>query len=172
MTKFCSSTFFCAPSICRERIFASIGWSSGILKRSMIDDPVADEQAHEVILAGEVETRLARVALAAGAAAKLVVDPAGLVPLGAEHVEAAELAHAVAELDVDAAAGHVRRDRHGAGLAGVLDDLGLARVLLRVEDVVLDPLAREQLRQVLGGLDRERADEDGLALLGALGDVA
>ena len=35
-TKFCSSTFFCAFSIWRERIDASIGWSSGILKRSMI----------------------------------------------------------------------------------------------------------------------------------------
>ena len=77
-------------------------------------DPVAGEQAHEVVLGGEVEARLARVALAAGAAAKLVVDPARLVALGAEHVEAAELADAVAELDVDAAAGHVRRDRDGA----------------------------------------------------------
>ena len=35
-TKFCSSTFFCAYSIWRERIFASIGWSSGILKRLMM----------------------------------------------------------------------------------------------------------------------------------------
>ena len=36
LTKFCSSTFFCAFSIWFERIFAYIGWSSGILKRSMI----------------------------------------------------------------------------------------------------------------------------------------
>ena len=92
MTKFCSSTFFCAPSIWRERIFASIGWSSGILKRSMIAlDPVAGEEADEVVLAGEVEARLAGVALAARAAAELVVDPARLVALGAEDVEAAEL---------------------------------------------------------------------------------
>ena len=35
-TKFCSSTFFCAPSIWFERIFDSIGWSSGILKRFMM----------------------------------------------------------------------------------------------------------------------------------------
>ena len=54
-------------------------------------DPVAGEQAHELVLAGEVEARLARVALAARAAAQLVVDAARLVPLGAEHVEAAEL---------------------------------------------------------------------------------
>src|SRR5436190_2172160 len=39
-------------------------------------DPVAREQADEVVLAGEEEARLARVALAAGAAAQLVVDAA------------------------------------------------------------------------------------------------
>ena len=33
------------------------------------------------------------------------------------------------------------------------------------------PAARQQLREVLGGLDRDRADEDGLALLVALLDV-
>ena len=134
-------------------------------------EPVAREQAHEVVLAREVEARLARVALAARAAAELVVDAARLVALGAEDVEAAELAHLVVDLDVDAAAGHVGRDRDGAGLAGVLDDLGLACVLLRVEDVVRDALPREELAQVLGGLDRDRADEDGLPLLVALLDV-
>ena len=134
-------------------------------------DPVAGEQAHEVVLAGEVEARLAGVALAPGAAAELVVDPARLVALGAEDVEAAEVEDAFAELDVDAAAGHVRRDRDRAALARVLDDLALALVLLRVQDVVRDPLALQELRQVLGGLDRDRADEDGLALLVALDDV-
>ena len=54
-------------------------------------DPVAGEQAHELVLAGEVEARLAGVALAARAAAQLVVDAPRLVALGAEHVEAAEL---------------------------------------------------------------------------------
>ena len=123
-------------------------------------DPVAGEQAHEVVLGGQVEARLARVALAAGAAAELVVDAPRLVPLGAEHVEAAQVDDALAELDVDAAAGHVRRDRDRADLAGVLDDLRLARVLLRVQDVVRDPGAGQTLRQMLGGLDRDRADED------------
>ena len=44
----------------------------------------------------QVEAALAGVALAAGAAAELVVDAAALVALGAEHVEAAELADLVA----------------------------------------------------------------------------
>src|SRR5581483_9772827 len=98
-------------------------------------DAVACEEADEIILAREVEARLAGIALTPGSAAQLVVDPAGLVPLGAEHVEPAELAHAVAELDVDAAARHVGGDRHRAGLAGIIDGLRFARVLLRVEDV-------------------------------------
>ena len=54
------------------------------------------EEAHELVLEGQVEAALARIALAPGAATELVVDPAGLVALGAEHVEAAELAHLVA----------------------------------------------------------------------------
>src|SRR4051812_3970429 len=52
-------------------------------------DPVAGEQAHEVVLGRDVEERLAGVALAAGAAAKLVVDPPRLVALGAEDEQAA-----------------------------------------------------------------------------------
>ena len=51
------------------------------------------EQAHEIVFEREVEPALAGVALAAGAATQLVVDAPALVPLGAEHVEAAELAH-------------------------------------------------------------------------------
>src|SRR4051812_24526724 len=135
-------------------------------------DPVAGEQADEIIFAGEVEARLARVALAARAAAELVVDPARLVTFGAEHVEAARLDHALAQLDVDAAAGHVGRDRDRTLLARVDDDLGLTRVLLRVQDAVRDPLALEQLAQVFRGLDRDRADQDRLTLLVALLDVA
>ena len=91
--------------------------------------------------------------------------------LGAEDVQAAELEHALAELDVDAATGHVRRDRDGARLARVLDDLALALVLLRVQDVVRDALALQDLREVLGRLDGDGADEHRLPLLVTLDDV-
>src|SRR5262249_39804852 len=134
-------------------------------------DPVAREEPHEVVLPQEVEARLACVTLAAGAPAELVVDPARLVALGAEHVQAAELEHALAELDVDAAAGHVRRDRYRAALARVLDDLALALVLLGVQHVVVDAATREDLREIFGGLDRDRPDEHRLALLVPLDDV-
>ena len=52
-----------------------------------------------------------------------------------------------AEDDVDAAAGHVRRDRDGALAARLRDDLRLALVLLRVQDVVLDAAARQKLER-------------------------
>ena len=59
-------------------------------------DPLAGEQADQVVLGGEEEARLAGVALAAGAAAQLVVDPPRLVALGAADEQAAGLAHLVA----------------------------------------------------------------------------
>src|SRR5205814_3529346 len=54
-------------------------------------DPIAREEPDEVVFAGEVEPRLAGIALAARTAAQLVVDPARLVALGAEDIEATEV---------------------------------------------------------------------------------
>src|SRR5690606_25383053 len=72
------------------------------------------------------EAALPRVALPAGAASELVVDAAGVVALGAEHVEAAELADLLAL---------------GGGLGGVaiLQRLELGLALLAVEVDVLGP---------------------------------
>ena len=53
-------------------------------------DALAAEHAQQVVFEREEEARGARIALAAGAAAKLVVDAPGLVALGAEDVQAAE----------------------------------------------------------------------------------
>ena len=52
-------------------------------------DPVGLEQPHQLVLERQVEPGLARVALTTGPAAQLVVDPAGLVPLGPDDVQAA-----------------------------------------------------------------------------------
>src|SRR5215213_3764199 len=43
-----------------------------------VEDPVAGEQTDEIVLSRQVEARLARVPLPAGAAAELVVDAARL----------------------------------------------------------------------------------------------
>ncbi len=73
-----------------------------------------------------------------------------------------------AEQDVGAAAGHVGGDRDVALAAGLRDDLGFLRVVLRVEHDVLDAALAQQRRQPLGLLDRHRADQrrpPGLLLL-------
>src|SRR5207247_6446392 len=64
-----------------------------------------------------------------------------------------------AEQDVGAAARHVGRDRDGALAAGLGDDLGLALVVLGVQDLVADPALLGELRQLLGLLARDRAVE-------------
>ena len=76
-----------------------------------------------------------------------------------------------AEQDVGAAARHVGGDRHGALAAGLGDDLGFLRVVLGVEHDVLDAAQLQQLRQPLGLLDRDGADERRAALLLLLDDV-
>ncbi len=132
---------------------------------------VAGEQADELVLRGQVEARVTGVSLPAGTAAQLVVDAPALVALGAEHIQAAGIDDALAELDVDAAAGHVGRDRERALLAGVLDDLGLALVLLGVQHVVLHAVPLEETREHLADLHRDRADEHRLTLLVARDEV-
>ncbi len=61
-------------------------------------------------------------------------------------LEAAPLAvqHALAQLDVRASPGHVRRDGHRACLPGAHHDLRLTLVMLGVQDVVRDTLALQQ----------------------------
>ena len=187
-------------------------------------DAIGAEDAHQVVFERQEEARRARIALAAGAAAQLVVDAARFVPLGADDVQAAEvddflvlfvgqalevredaipvgaldaveavdveevdvlvvvdvllfalddllgdvfvqalLARHVlgvaAEQDVGAAAGHVGGDRDRALAAGLRDDLGFLRVVLRVEHDVLRALPLQHVRDALGLLDRDRADQ-------------
>ena len=52
-------------------------------------DAVAAEQTHEVIFQRDIEPGLAGVALTAGTATELIVDPAGFVALGADDEQAA-----------------------------------------------------------------------------------
>ena len=191
-------------------------------------DPLGAEQAHDVVVEAEEEAALARVALAAGAAAQLVVDTSRLVPLGAQDEQAArgldlfglgggdffvlrhplgkELARGenvlvirlgiagglgndgvvkaglsqvglgqvlriAAEHDIRAAAGHVRRDRHGAKLARLGDDLGLFFVVLGVQDRVRHAAALQERGDVFALLDGHRADQHGLALFVTLDDL-
>ena len=51
-------------------------------------NPLLGEDAHQVVFKREIETRCARIALASGASAKLVIDTPRLMPLSAEDVQA------------------------------------------------------------------------------------
>ena len=65
------------------------------------------------------------------------------------------------QLDVGSAAGHVRGDRHGAGLARLRHDLGFLLVLLGVQDIVRNSAALEHARQRLRDFDVRGPHEDG-----------
>ena len=70
--------------------FDSMGTPSSMPRRcSRVETHSLREDAHQVVFEREIEARGTGIALAAGAAAKLVVDAAGFVALGAEDVQSA-----------------------------------------------------------------------------------
>ncbi len=118
--------------------------------------------------------------MAASAAAKLVIDAPGLVPLGADDVQAAPLAdrlrlfedgRVAAQDDVDAAASHVGRDRHRPRPTGLGDDHAFAFVILGVQNLVRHSGLGEKCRDDLVFLDGSGADENRLAVFLARLDV-
>ena len=131
-------------------------------------DALRTEEAHQLVLERNEELRRARVALTRAAPAQLAVDAPRLVTLGADYVEAAHLGDARPELDVRAAACHVRRDRDAPALARERHDLRLAGVVLRVQHLVRDVRNLEHAREDLRRRDLDRAEQDRLPLLVAL----
>ena len=59
--------------------------------REQVFDPLAGEDAHQVVFEAQVETAAAGIALTTATAAKLKIDAAGFMPLGADDVQAAKL---------------------------------------------------------------------------------
>src|SRR5699024_8413288 len=175
----------------------------------------AGAQAQQVVLQAPVEAGHARVSLTPRTSTQLVVDTAGLVAFGTEHIQTAHLddllvlflvvlgglfqrfgpgllvllgglerAQATgleflvgdelgvaSEHDVGTTAGHVGGDGDRTELAGPGDDRCLTGVILGVEDLVLDALAFEHVREQFGLLHAGRTDQDGLTELVAFGDV-
>ena len=179
-------------------------------------DPLAGEQPHQVVLGRQEEARLARVALAPGAAAQLVVDAPRLVALGAAdeqpaggehllagllelgfdvgqdlehpllalervlgfeafagHLLARQVLGVAAELDVDAAAGHVGgdRDRARRPASATISASRAACSGLAFSTVCGIPRLLQPLAEQLGDLDRDRPHEHRLAVLVAGRDL-
>ena len=114
------------------------------LQRSRIDEALG-------ILQADVETRLSRLSLPAGTAAKLVVDPAALVAVGADDKKAAQRfqRRVITEPDVGPAPRHVRGDGHRAARARGGYDLGLPLVVACVEHAGGNTLRPQGLRELL-----------------------
>ena len=94
MEKFWPSTCFCARSMARGH-HAVLDGDAFFHAEALHEarDAVRPEDPHQVVFERQVEPRRARVALAAGAAAQLIVDAPRLVALGADDVEPAERDH-------------------------------------------------------------------------------
>ena len=125
------------------------------------------EQAHEIVGQRQVEAALTGVALSSRAAAQLVVDAAGLVALGAEHVQAAGLDDLRGLFGDRVAHGRV----HGIPLR-----LVLLRRLDRVEALRLELLHGEELgvaaeHDVGTAAGHVRGDRDGPEAPGAGDDL-
>ena len=89
-SKFCASTVFLRrfdAAADQARFDGNAFFHAQALQQ--LGDPLLGEDAHQVIFEREIETGGAGIALAAGAAAKLIVDAARLVALGAENMQAA-----------------------------------------------------------------------------------
>ena len=83
--------------------------------------------------------------------------------LGANDEQAAGFGDAGGELDVGAAASHVRGDGDGSEVAGTGDDFGFLRVEFRVEHRVRDLRALEHAGEGFRGFDGGGSAEDWLA---------
>ncbi len=122
------------------------------------------EKAHQIVFQRNQKFRTPGIALAGTTAAQLAVDAARFVALRPEHVKAAELANAFAELNVGPAAGHVCCDCYRALLAGVSDDFGFDFVIFCVQNVVRNSGDFEAPRKQFRGFDARGSDENWLAL--------
>ena len=107
------------------------------------DDPLAAEQAHQIIFQAEEEHGAALVTLPAGTTPQLQIDAAALVAFGAQDVQAAQLLDPFAQFNVGAPAGHIGGDGHRPAVARPQDDLSLTLVLLGVQYIVGDAPALE-----------------------------
>ena len=127
---------------------------------------------HQIVVQGEVLAEGAGIALAAAAADQLPVDAAGVVHFGADDVQAAQLGHALAELDVRAAAGHVGRDGDLARQAGARRRSRPRRRCGWRSRSVLDARLVQQLGKVLRFVDRAGADQQRAGRRRAFGEIS
>src|SRR3989304_4688139 len=67
---------------------------------------------HQVVFQGNIKLSRTGIALTARSPPKLIVDPSGLMPLGADNMKSAEFFYAFAQNDVCPSSGHVCGNRY------------------------------------------------------------
>ena len=103
----------------------------------MLRDPSEDASPssfQQGILHRKDRLEAIRVPLTATAARELPVDPSGVVALGEDPVQPAELGHTGSQFDIRTPSGHVRRYGDGPMPTGLGDDPRLLTVIFRVEN--------------------------------------
>ena len=90
------------------------------------------EQAKQIILQRQVKTGFSRIPLTSGTSTELIVDPPGLMPLGADDLQASGLPRFIVQLNIGTTSRHVGSDRHRSMLSGLRNNLSLQLMELRV----------------------------------------
>src|SRR5690606_28836629 len=98
-------------------------------------DPLAAEEAHQVVFQRNVELRGPGVALAACTAAELTVYPATLMPFGADDGQASRFFYAGPQLDIRTPSRHVGGNGDGPCKSRLGDHLGCPGVLFGIQYV-------------------------------------
>ena len=126
------------------------------------------EALDQVVFQADQEHGGTGIALASGAAPQLIIDPAALVLVGADDVQASQRDHLfavyrriAAQQDVGAASGHVGGDGDGPQRARLRYDLGFLPVVAGVQDPVGDASRREGPAQPLRFRDAGGAYQNG-----------
>src|SRR5205807_3758153 len=98
---------------------------------------VADQQ---IIFKRDKKAGAAGISLSSGTAPQLIINAAALMLVGTDHVEPAQLGHALSQFDVCTATRHVGGDGHCAALTSSGNDAGLLLLIACIQHLMPDAM--------------------------------
>ena len=123
------------------------------------------EQAHQIVLQGNIEAGFTRISLTSGTSSQLIVDTAGLMALGTDDLQTSGGSGLLVQLDIRTTAGHVGGNGHRSCGTCLGHDLRLQLMELGVQHLVLYALPAQHIAEKLGGLDGDGTHQHRLILL-------
>ena len=116
----------------------------------------------QAVLKGGEEHRGAGVTLTASTTSKLVIQARGRVPSGADHQKPTQVSDFfISQANIGTAPSHLSGHGDSALCASPRNNLGFARIVLRVEDLSVDSARLEPRRQTFGFCNRPGTDQNG-----------